>query len=47
VLAVVFGIYISLAARARRLFASPTAGRRVNRGSALAITGTAAWIASR
>lgn len=47
VLAVVFSVYVLLAARARRLFTSPVAVRRVNRGSAVAMTGTAAWIASQ
>jgi threonine/homoserine/homoserine lactone efflux protein len=47
VLAVVFGLYILLAARARLLFTSPKAIRRVNRGSAVAMAGAAAWVASR
>jgi threonine/homoserine/homoserine lactone efflux protein len=47
VLAVVFGIYIGLAARARLMFTSPTAMRLVNRGSATAMTGAAAWVALR
>lgn len=47
VLAVVFGAWIALAARARRLFRSPRALRRMNRGSAAAMTGAAAWVATR
>jgi threonine/homoserine/homoserine lactone efflux protein len=47
VLAVVLGAWIALAARARRLFASPRALRWLNRGSAVAMTGVAAWVASR
>jgi len=47
VLAVVFGIYIGLAARARLMFTSPRAMRMVNRGSATAMTGAAAWVALR
>jgi threonine/homoserine/homoserine lactone efflux protein len=47
VLAVVFGIYIGLAARARLMFTSPKAMRMVNRGSATAMTGAAAWVALR
>lgn len=47
VLAVVFGAYVGLAARARRMFTSRTALRMMNRGSATAMTGAAAWVASR
>lgn len=47
VLAVVFAAWIALAARARRLLASPRALRRMNRGSAAAMTGAAAWVATR
>jgi threonine/homoserine/homoserine lactone efflux protein len=47
VLAVVFGAWIGLAARARRLFRSPRALRRMHRGSALAMGGAAAWVATR
>lgn len=47
VLAVVFSGWIALAARARRLFASPRALRRMHRGSAAAMTGAAAWVATR
>jgi threonine/homoserine/homoserine lactone efflux protein len=47
VLAVVFGLYITLAVRARRLFTSPRAMRLINRGSATAMAGAAAWVASR
>ena len=47
VLALVFGAWIGLAARARRLFSSPRALRRMRRGSAGAMVGAAAWIASR
>lgn len=47
VLAVVFAAWIALAARARRLFASPRALRRMHRGSAAAMTGAAAWVATR
>lgn len=47
VLAVVFWGYIVLAARARRLLASPRAVRRLNRGAATAMVGAAAWVASR
>jgi threonine/homoserine/homoserine lactone efflux protein len=47
VLAVVFGGWIALAARARRLFTSARALRRMNRGSAAAMTGAAAWVATR
>jgi threonine/homoserine/homoserine lactone efflux protein len=47
VLAVVFGGWIALAAKARRLFASPRALRRLQRGSAGAMAGAAAWVATR
>jgi threonine/homoserine/homoserine lactone efflux protein len=47
VLAVVFGAWIGLAARARRLFASERALRRMNRGSAGVMAGAAAWVATR
>jgi threonine/homoserine/homoserine lactone efflux protein len=47
ILAVVFGLYIGLAARARLMFTSPEAMRLVNRTSATAMTGAAAWVASR
>lgn len=47
VLAVVFGAYILLAARARRMLASPERLRRVHRGSALAMCGAAGWVATR
>jgi len=47
VLALVLGAWIALAARARRLFASPRALRWLNRGSAAAMTGVAAWVGSR
>ena len=47
VLTVVFGAWITLAARARRLFTSPRALRRMHRGSAAAMTGAAAWVATR
>jgi threonine/homoserine/homoserine lactone efflux protein len=47
VLAVVFGAWIGLAARARRLFTSPRALRRMHRGSAGAMAGAAAWVATR
>ncbi len=47
VLAVVFGGYIVLAERARRLIASPRAQRAANRSAAVAMTGAAAWVASR
>jgi threonine/homoserine/homoserine lactone efflux protein len=47
VLAVVFGIYVGLAARARLMFTSPTAMRIANRGSATAMTGAATWVALR
>ena len=47
VLAVVFAGYIALASRARQMLASPQAMRRLNRGSAGAMAGAAAWVASR
>ncbi len=47
VLAVVFGIYIGLAARARRLFTSPRALRLINRGSGTVMAGAAITIATR
>jgi threonine/homoserine/homoserine lactone efflux protein len=47
VLATVFGLYIALAVRARRLFRSPRAMRLMHRGSATAMVGAAAWVASR
>jgi threonine/homoserine/homoserine lactone efflux protein len=47
VLALVFGAWIMLAARARRLFASERALRRMNRGSAGVMAGAAAWVATR
>jgi threonine/homoserine/homoserine lactone efflux protein len=43
----VFGAWIGLAARARRLFASERALRRMNRGSAGVMAGAAAWVATR
>lgn len=47
VLAAVFGGYILLAARARKLFTSPKAIRRINRGTGAVMAGAAAAIASR
>ncbi len=47
VLAVVFGIYIFLAAHARRLFTSPRAQRLINRGSGTVMAGAAVTIATR
>ena len=47
ILAVVFGAYIVAAQQARALFRSARAMRAVNRGSAVAMTGAAAWVASR
>jgi threonine/homoserine/homoserine lactone efflux protein len=47
VLAVVFGGYIALAARARRLFTSERALRRVNRVTGATMAGAAAAIAAR
>ncbi len=47
VLAAVFGGYVLLAARARRLFTSPSAIRAVNRTSGVVMAGAAAAIAAR
>lgn len=47
VLALVFAAYIVLAARARRLIASPRAMRLVNRGTGAVMAGAAAAIAAR
>lgn len=47
VLATVFGAYIALAARARRLFTSPRAIRAMNRATGGVMAGAAAAIASR
>lgn len=47
VLSVTFGGYMLLAARARLLFKQADAVRTVNRTAALAIAGTAAWMAAR
>lgn len=47
ILAVVFGSYIVLAARARRFLATPRSRRFVNRLSAGAMAGAATWIATR
>ena len=47
VLAVVFGSYIGLAARARRLFTSPRAIRWINRTTGTVMAGAAAAIAAR
>lgn len=47
VLGVVFAGYIGLAARARRLFTSPRALRRINRATGAVMAGAAAAIASR
>lgn len=47
VLAIVFGGYIALAARARSLFSTPRAVRRINRGSSIVMAGAAAAIAAR
>lgn len=47
VLAVVFGGWIALAARARRLFRSPRAVRRANRAAAGIMAGAAATIVAR
>ncbi|HYD98480.1 MAG TPA: LysE family translocator [Alphaproteobacteria bacterium] len=47
VLAVVFGGYILLAARARRLFTSARAMRLVNRGTGAVMAGAAAMVAAR
>jgi threonine/homoserine/homoserine lactone efflux protein len=47
VLGVVFGGYIGLAARARRLFTSPRAIRWINRTTGTVMAGAAAAIAAR
>jgi threonine/homoserine/homoserine lactone efflux protein len=47
VLALVFGAYIGLAARARRLITSPRAVRRLNRATGAVMAGAAAAIATR
>jgi threonine/homoserine/homoserine lactone efflux protein len=47
VLAVVFGAYIGLALRARRLFASPRALRRVNKVTGAVMAGAAVAVATR
>ena len=47
VLSVTFGSYMLLAARARLLFKQADAVRTVNRTAAVAIAGTAAWMAAR
>jgi threonine/homoserine/homoserine lactone efflux protein len=47
VLALVFGSYIVLAARARTLLTNPRALRNVQRGSAATMAGAAVWIAAR
>jgi threonine/homoserine/homoserine lactone efflux protein len=47
VLSLVFGFYTMLAARARRLIANAAAVRFANRASAAAMTGAAAWVATR
>lgn len=47
ILAIVFGFYIVLAARARRLLTSARSMRIVNRFSATAMVGAAAWVAAR
>ena len=47
VLAVVFGGYIALAARARRLFTSARAIRLVNRGTGSVMAGAAVMVATR
>ncbi len=46
-LTVTFGSYILLASRARQLFKSADAVRTINRVAAVAITGTAVWMAAR
>jgi threonine/homoserine/homoserine lactone efflux protein len=46
-LTVIFGSYILLASRARLLFQHPEALRNVNRVAAVAIAGTAVWMAAR
>jgi threonine/homoserine/homoserine lactone efflux protein len=47
VLAIVFGAYIALAARTRRLFISPRAMRLVNRGTGALTASAAAAIAAK
>jgi threonine/homoserine/homoserine lactone efflux protein len=47
ILALVFGFYIVLAARARRLLASPRALRAVNRTTGVVMAGAAVAIATR
>ena len=47
VLAVVFGAYIALAARTRRLFTSPRAMRMVNRGTGVIMASAAVAIAAK
>jgi threonine/homoserine/homoserine lactone efflux protein len=47
VLALVFGFYIVLAARARRLLASPRALRAVNRTTGIVMAGAAVAVATR
>lgn len=47
ILTVVFGGYVLLATRARHLFTSERSMRVINRGSACAMAGAAAWVASR
>ncbi len=47
VLALVFGAYVALALRARRLFASPRALKRVNRATGVVMAGAAAAIVAR
>ena len=47
VLPLVLGTYVFLAARARELFTTPRAVRRLNRGSGLAMAGAAVVVATR
>jgi threonine/homoserine/homoserine lactone efflux protein len=47
IVSVVFSAYAVAAERARRLFSSPRAIRLLNRGSAVALAGTAAAVATR
>jgi threonine/homoserine/homoserine lactone efflux protein len=47
VLAVVFGAYVTLAARTRRLFTSPRAMRLVNRGTGAVMASAAVAIAAK
>jgi threonine/homoserine/homoserine lactone efflux protein len=47
VLAVVFGAYLALAARTRRLFTSPRAMRMVNRGTGVVMASAAVAIAAK